>query len=205
MQRLHGSWLALLGASLLVLFSVSVAMGSDPAASDSRGQSISGFVHSLIFGDQARDEEVTPADESDEDEAEDEATEDEEQNGDVSGADHGACVSEIAQSDEVGGENDNHGGAVSEAARETCWEEESTEAEDADAEESGPHGACVSAVAQSDEVGGPNDNHGGAVSEAARETCDEEANEESTETGFSSEGAVLGRSHGQGDAHGHTP
>lgn len=32
---------------------------------------------------------------------------------------------------------------------------------------SGVHGACVSAVARSDAVGGKNDNHGGAVSEAA--------------------------------------
>jgi len=32
---------------------------------------------------------------------------------------------------------------------------------------SGVHGACVSAVARSDAVGGQNDNHGGAVSEAA--------------------------------------
>ena len=34
----------------------------------------------------------------------------------------------------------------------------------------GIHGRCVSAVATSDATGGPNDNHGGAVSEAAH-TC----------------------------------
>jgi hypothetical protein len=117
MQRLRGSWLALLGAALLVLFSVSVAVGADPATSDNPGQSIAGFVHSLIFGEQAPDDEVTTDDESDEDQDEDadededgdeeEATEDEdasaeeEQDGDASGAEHGACVAQIAQSDEV--------------------------------------------------------------------------------------------------------
>jgi hypothetical protein len=217
MQRLRGSWLALLGAALLVLFSVSVAMGSDPATNDNRGQSIAGFVHSLIFGEETPDE-VTTGDEADEEEdeaAEDEETsdedaaEEEEQDGDVSGAEHGACVSEIAQSDEVGGENDNHGGAVSEAARETCWEdpsdEETTDPEDEQTEEFRNHGECVSEVAHSDEVGGTNDNHGGAVSEAARETCHEDGDEEATETSVTSEGAVLGRGHGNGKGHGNRP
>ena len=212
MQRLRGSWLALLGAALLVLFSVSVAMGSDPVTNDNRGQSIAGFVHSLIFGEETPDE-VTADDEADEDE--DEATEDEdapeedEQDGDVSGAEHGACVADIAQSDEVGGENDNHGGAVSEAARETCWEdaseEETTDPEDEQTDEFKNHGECVSEVAHSDEVGGENENHGGAVSEAARETCHDDGDEEATDASVTAEGAVLGRGHGNGKGHGNRP
>ncbi|HEX6129369.1 MAG TPA: hypothetical protein VF071_10140, partial [Candidatus Limnocylindria bacterium] len=43
---------------------------------------------------------------------------------------HGHCVREVAWSLEVGGLNENHGGAVSEAARVTCWEtDEETEGE----------------------------------------------------------------------------
>jgi hypothetical protein len=38
-------------------------------------------------------------------------------------------------------------------------------------EVAGTRGACVAAVAHSDAVGGPNNNHGGAVSDAARTTC----------------------------------
>jgi len=39
----------------------------------------------------------------------------------------GACVAGVARGGEADGKNDNHGGAVSEAARVTCWEEESGE------------------------------------------------------------------------------
>jgi hypothetical protein len=227
MQRLRGSWLALLGAALLVLFSISVALGADPETDENRGQSISGFVHSLIFGEPA-DEEVAP-DESEEDEDEDgsededadeaadeEATEEEaveaNQEGEVTGAEHGACVAEVAQSDAVGGPNENHGGAVSEAARETCWEseeeateEEPTEPTEEDLQEFKNHGECVSEVARSDEVGGPNENHGGAVSEAARETCREGDEEEaSTEIEVvASGGEVLGGGNGGGHGRGH--
>jgi hypothetical protein len=225
MQRLRGSWLALLGAALLVLFSISVAVGADPETDTNRGQSISGFVHSLIFGEPA-DEEVAP-DESEEDEDEDgsededadeaadeEATEEEaveaNQEGEVTGAEHGACVAEIAQSDAVGGPNENHGGAVSEAARETCWQSQEEATEETPTEpalEETPsfknHGECVSEVAHSDEVGGPNENHGGAVSEGARETCHESAEEAaSTEiTVVDSGGEVLGRGN-SGNGHG---
>ena len=68
-----------------------------------------------------------------------------------------------------------------EAVDEETETEEDTEVED---EESAPsdHGKCVAAVAQDEEaVGPPNDNHGGAVSEAARVTCWEDtSSEEST-------------------------
>ena len=46
---------------------------------------------------------------------------------------HGACVREVAHDkDAVGGKNDNHGGAVSEAARITCHEGADDSEEDAD-------------------------------------------------------------------------
>jgi hypothetical protein len=212
MQRLRGSWLALVGAALLVLFSISVAMGADPASGDNRGQSIAGFVHTLIFGEQTPDDEVNEDEDEDEDEAteEEDASDEDSPDGDLSGAEHGACVSEIAQSDEVGGDNDNHGGAVSEAARETCWEadseEDAADLEDEDTEEFRNHGECVSETARSDEVGGPNENHGGAVSEAAHDTCATGGDEEeSDEAAVTSEGAVLGRAHGQGHGRGNAP
>lgn len=221
MQRLRGSWLALIGASLLVLFSISVAVGADPETDTNRGQSISGFVHSLIFGDPAADEETAAPDESEEvteeeAPAEEEATTDEateaNQAREVTGAEHGACVADIAQSDGVGGPNENHGGAVSEAARETCWQsQEETTAEtptDPTLEltpEFKNHGECVSEVAHSDEVGGPNENHGGAVSEAARETCRESAaGEASTEATLVESGAqAQGGNNGNGRGRGH--
>lgn len=221
MQRLRGSWLALIGASLLVLFSISVAVGADPESDTNRGQSISGFVHSLIFGEPATDEEAAAPDESEEvaqeeAPAEEEATTDEateaNQAGEVTGAEHGACVAQVAQSDAVGGPNENHGGAVSEAARETCWQsqEEATEETPTDpaleqTQEFKNHGECVSEVAHSDEVGGPNENHGGAVSEAARETCRESAaGEAATEATLVESGAqAQGGNNGNGRGRGH--
>ena len=88
---------------------------------------------------------------------------------------HGAVVSTVAQDEtQVGGENDNHGGAVSTVARGTHGPDadaEATGADATDAEEVAPtdnHGAVVSAVAKDKtQVGGKNNNHGGAVSEAA--------------------------------------
>ncbi len=104
-------------------------------------------------------------------------------------------VSDAAQSDRTGGENCNHGGYVSIVAQgddEATDAEEATEAEDATSEceatedpepEPTPedetttevvapnaHGKAVSEVAKSDAVGGKNCNHGGAVSEAAKDT-----------------------------------
>ncbi len=103
-------------------------------------------------------------------------------------------VSEAARSDRTGGKNCNHGGYVSIVAQgddEASEAEEATEAEDGTAEceateepepEPTPedetmteavapnaHGKAVSEVAKSDAVGGKNCNHGGAVSEAAKD------------------------------------
>ena len=140
--------LVLFGAALLVALSVSSALGAKPTGSDSgpRGQTISGFVHALIAGDQEVTVDESPADEAPADEAPadeapaDEAPADEETSSDEdtsneedstpadedtseSSSDanaHGKCVAEIAQNpDEIGGDNENHGGAVSLAA-ETC-------------------------------------------------------------------------------------
>jgi len=94
-----------------------------------------------------------------------------------------APVSTLAQDETaVGGSNDNHGGAVSTLAEGTDAPETTTpDATDAPetttpdatdpADTQGEHGALVSAVAQDKAaVGGPNDNHGGAVSAVARGT-----------------------------------
>ncbi|MGH2444543.1 MAG: hypothetical protein ACRDGD_00660 [Candidatus Limnocylindria bacterium] len=184
MQRFRGRWLAMMGGILLLTLSVSTAFGADPAQGENRGQTISAFVHELLFGANEPEEEL-----EDESELEgEEAIETEESDT------HGACVSEVAQSDAVGGRNENHGGAVSEAARVTCREdaegeeEEPIEEEPLD-EEASSHGACVSEVARDkNAIGGKNDNHGGAVSEAARETCWE--TDEGVEAGEPS-GAVV--------------
>ena len=133
--------LVLFGAALLVALSVSSALGAKPTGSDSgpRGQTISGFVHALIAGDQEVTVDESPADEAPADEApadeetssdedtsneEDSTPADEDTSDSSSDANaHGKCVAEIAQNpDEVGGDNENHGGAVRLAARETCWD-----------------------------------------------------------------------------------
>ena len=51
----------------------------------------------------------------------------------------------------------------------------------ADQGQASDHGACVSEVAQGQDVGGDNANHGGAVSEAAQVTCPQDTtNDQST-------------------------
>ena len=83
-----------------------------------------------------------------------------------------APVSTLAQDETaVGGSNDNHGGAVSTLAEGTDAPETTTPDATDPADTQGEHGALVSAVAQDKAaVGGPNDNHGGAVSAVARGT-----------------------------------
>ncbi|MGH7419065.1 MAG: hypothetical protein ACREKB_14930, partial [Candidatus Rokuibacteriota bacterium] len=143
-SRLRPHWLALAAAALLVALSVSSAFGADPPDGEDKnhGQQVSDFVHSLLFGDPTSDDEDTS---SDEDTAEDEDTSGDDTSDEVEPADedtqdgewanHGACVSAVATThDEVGGPNDTHGWAVSDAARYTCWGEES-QAQDAEAED----------------------------------------------------------------------
>lgn len=201
MQRFRSTWLALVGGAFLVALSVSAAFGADPGSN--RGQTIASFVHELVFGgDEATDEEVVEGDQEGELDVD---AEPEEELAGADGADvrlqrvegsaHGECVSDIAQDETaVGGPNENHGGAVSEAARDTCWEpaDEVVTEPEGDGEEANAHGECVSAVAQDKEaMGGPNDNHGGAVSEAARETCRDTGAEETDATGEGEGGAEL--------------
>jgi hypothetical protein len=196
MQRFRSTWLALAGGALLIVLSVSAALGAAPAHTReaTRGQTIAAFVHELVFGaDEAPEDEAEleeeELDQEDADALLDPVELDEELEDEVTEeADaHGECVSEVAQDPEaIGGENENHGGAVTEAARVTCWEPaENPELADPEAdgeedlEEADAHGACVAAVAEDKTaVGGKNGNHGGAVSEAARETCPAGAEED---------------------------
>jgi hypothetical protein len=97
-------------------------------------------------------------------------------------------TSEAAQSDRTGGTNCNHGGYVSTVARESDEDADAPEADQCSSDTTGTetdtttaetdttvdeapnaHGKAVSAVAQDETaVGGKNCNHGGAVSEVAK-------------------------------------
>jgi len=130
--------LALIGAIFILTLSVSAAFGAPPSGStddDPRGQSIAAFVHALVLGDESPDEELQEEQDEDEeldDEADEDLEEDTEEDTEdqlEEGENHGACVREVAQDkDAVGGRNDNHGGAVSEAAHECGGDEADEEA-----------------------------------------------------------------------------
>jgi len=134
MSHFRTRWLALVGAMLLVALSASSAFGAHPSHAENRGNAVSSFVHELLFGTDEEPEQEEEGDEEGE-EGEEENLEEEEQSEegeeDSEFANHGQCVREVAMSLEVGGLNENHGGAVSEAARFTCWEP----AEDGEGEE----------------------------------------------------------------------
>lgn len=125
MSRFRTRWLALVGAMLLIALSASSAFGAHPSHSDNRGSAVSSFVHSLLFGaDEDPEDQEEEGEEGEQDEQSEELDEESEYRN------HGHCVREVAWSLEVGGLNENHGGAVSEAARVTCWEtDEDTEGE----------------------------------------------------------------------------
>ena len=145
MNRFRTHWLALVGAMLLLGLSVSSAFGAHPDHPDNRGNAVSTFVHELLFGSDEESEEEQEEEgdeEGDEDTDEDEESEDEDteetdeeseesEESDSEFKNHGHCVREVAWSLEVGGLNENHGGAVSEAARVTC----SSDGEEEDGEE----------------------------------------------------------------------
>ena len=141
MSRFRTHWLALFGGATLIALSLSTAMGAKPDAGDNRGQLVSAFVHSLGGDVEETDTETeeTDTDTEDETETEDETdtdTEDETEVEDSESSSHGECVKAVAQNKEaVGGDNENHGGAVSQAARFDCRDEEAA-AEDAAAEDS---------------------------------------------------------------------
>jgi hypothetical protein len=138
-------WLALLGGVALIALSLSTALAGKPDAGGNRGDQVSAFVHSLLGGAEAStDESQTPdaSESADASEAADPSqSEDATQSQDASApSDHGACVAAVAQSTDVGGANQNHGGAVSEAARVTCWGD-SASASETNLSTSGPvHG-----------------------------------------------------------------
>jgi len=119
-----------------------------------------------------------------------------------------APVSTVAQDETAtGGSNDNHGGAVSAVAKPTDAPETTTP-DATDAPETvgaqGTHGALVSAVAQDKAaVGGPNGNHGGAVSTVARGTHGASTTHASTAHGQSTThgaSATHGKSTGKSQA-----
>jgi hypothetical protein len=148
MQRFRNVWVALMGGALLVTLSVSAAFGAPPTGEDApRGQTVAGFVHDLVFGnDEETDDEVNEDDtetDTDEDESEvidsgaeltdpdtteeldeTEGTEDSTRQVPEEFANHGECVS-AATHDEEGLEEEsdtkNHGEWVSQNARYTCW------------------------------------------------------------------------------------
>ncbi len=142
MSRFRSRWLALFGAVTLIALSLSTAFGAKPDG-ENRGQQVSAFVHSLVDSDEETLED-TEVEEDTETEEDTEVEEEEES----APSDHGKCVALVAQDEEaVGPPNDNHGGAVSEAARVTCWEtgdeESDTEVEgteDADSASAPEHG-----------------------------------------------------------------
>ena len=68
MYKFRSTWLALIGGAFLVTLSISAAFGADPADETSnRGQTIAGFVHDLVLGDNApTDDEVDQDEDTDE-------------------------------------------------------------------------------------------------------------------------------------------
>ena len=167
MSKLRTRWLALFGGVTLIALSMSSALGAKPT--DNRGMQVSAFVHSL----QADAEEPV------EEEPVEEAPVDEEpvQEEDAAPSDHGKCVAAVAQDPEaVGPPNDNHGGAVSEAARDGCWPDENAEeqtTEDAadDADESEVEADDADASDAGTTHGNGTDNTGPATCRRGRCDC----------------------------------
>jgi len=119
MTKFRSPWLALLGGATLIALSMSVAFAGKPDGTN-RGLQVSAYVHSLVGADEETDTETTDETETTDTETTDETEVDTE---DSTSSDHGQCVAAVAQDPEASGPpNDNHGGAVSEAARVTCWD-----------------------------------------------------------------------------------
>jgi len=119
MTKVRAPWLALLGGVTLIALSMSVAFAGKPDGTN-RGLQVSAYVHSLAGADEETDTETADENETTDTETTDDT---EVETEDSTSSDHGQCVAEVATDEEaVGGDNENHGGAVSEAARVTCWE-----------------------------------------------------------------------------------
>ncbi len=178
MQRMRTTWLALVGGALLLALSVSAAIGAPPTDTDGpRGQTISAFVHELIFGseeetegdevvDEDDDEDEETDEDVDEETDEDTASEDAERQVPEEFANHGECVSEAAHDQEgfEESESKNRGEWVSTHARYICWglEPPDAESEEADADV---------ADADSDEEGDSDRAAAKAERKAAREAA----------------------------------
>ncbi len=120
MSRFRSHWLAIFAGATLITLSVSTAFGAKPDADTNAGQQVSAYIHSLVGDVEEPAEEPVETETDTPDDTDTQVDESE-------SSDHGACVSEVAKGDEVGGDNVNHGGAVSEAARVTCDEDATTE------------------------------------------------------------------------------
>jgi hypothetical protein len=131
MHTFRRSWLALMGAILLITLSVSAAIGAKPSGTDGpRGQSVAAFVHELVFGSEETDEDEIVNEDEDESTDEEGSEEDEELVEEDSErqvpeefANHGACVSEAAHDTEGFEASDarNFGAWMSMNARYVCW------------------------------------------------------------------------------------
>ena len=171
MSTFRRTWLALLGAILILTLSVSAAFGAKPSADSNRGQSVAAFVHDLIFGSEETDEEPTEDPAEDEDEDEDEQEDSDEEDSD----------------EEDSEEEDSEEDAEEEDSDEEASEDETSERQVP--EEFANHGECVSAAAQDSDGFAESEakNRGEWVSMHARYVCwglevpGEETDEESAE------------------------
>ncbi|MBA3689644.1 MAG: hypothetical protein H0W81_12595 [Chloroflexi bacterium] len=133
MSRFRSHWLALFGGVTLIALSMSSAFAGKPDGNHP-GLHVSAYVHSLVGDDEETGADTDAADEAETETPDDTETTDEtEVDVEDASSDHGACVSAVAQDKEaVGGDNENHGGAVSEAARVTCQGEAAADEPKAD-------------------------------------------------------------------------
>ena len=133
MPTLRTTWLAVMGAILLVTLSVSAAFGAKPTDTDGpRGQSIAAFVHELVFGSETDDEESEQTDEDQEEDSEDEENDEESEDANETDED----TEEDAEESEDGDQEDeelvtddserqvpeefaNHGECVADATHDT--------------------------------------------------------------------------------------
>lgn len=168
MSRFRSRWLALFGGVTLLALSLSTAFAGKSDGTHP-GLQVSAYVHSLV-GDVEETTDETPDDTESPDDTE--AVDDTETE-ESAPSDHGLCVADLAQGEDVGGDNENHGGAVSEAARVICWDDTATEEANDDEVESDEDGdtdveetdAADASAGGSDHGKGHGHDHGGDSSE----------------------------------------
>ncbi len=145
MSKLRSNWFALFGGVTLLALSMSSAFAGKPDGPP-QGQLVSEYVHSLQSADESETESETESESPAEPAVED-----------TESSNHGECVKAVAQDKEaVGGDNENHGGAVSEAARVTCQDEAATDeaaADEADTEVESDADAPSESEAESEDAG----------------------------------------------------